>query len=134
MMNENETFKAGLAVRKKVLGEEHVNRSMNNVDDFTGPLQQYVVEHAWGAVWVRDGLTLKERSMINLAMLTALNRPNELKVHLRGALNNGLTREQIREIFLQTAVYCGAPAAIDSFRTAKQVFAEIEQEQADSKI
>jgi len=133
-MNENETFKAGLAVRKKVLGEEHVNRSMNNVDDFTGPLQQYVVEHAWGAVWVRDGLTLKERSMINLAMLTALNRPNELKVHLRGALNNGLTREQIREIFLQTAVYCGAPAAIDSFRTAKQVFAEIEQEQADSKI
>ena len=84
-MNENETFKAGLAVRKKVLGEEHVNRSMNNVDDFTGPLQQYVVEHAWGAVWVRDGLTLKERSMINLAMLTALNRPNELKVHLRGA-------------------------------------------------
>ncbi len=132
-MNENETFKAGLAVRKKVLGEDHVNRSMNNVDDFTGPLQQYVVEHAWGAVWVRDGLTLKERSMINLAMLTALNRPHELKIHLRGALNNGLTHEQIREIFLQTAVYCGAPAAIDSFRTAKQVFAEIEQEQSDSK-
>jgi len=85
-----------------VLGEEHVNRSINNADDFTRPLQQFLVENAWGAVWTREGLTLKERSMLNLAMLTALNRPHELKLHLRGAINNGLTKEQIREIFLQT--------------------------------
>jgi 4-carboxymuconolactone decarboxylase len=127
-MDENATYKAGLAVRKKVLGEEHVNRSINNADDFTKPLQQYLVEHAWGAVWVREGLSHQERSMINLAMLTALNRPHELELHLRGAINNGLTREQIREIFLQTAVYCGAPAAIDSFRTAQKVFAQMDQE------
>lgn len=125
-MEQSPTYQAGLAMRKKVLGEEHVNRSMNNADDFTRPLQQFLVENAWGAVWTREGLTLKERSMLNLAMLTALNRPHELKLHLRGALNNGLTKEQIREVFLQTAVYCGAPAAIDSFRTAQQVFAEIE--------
>jgi 4-carboxymuconolactone decarboxylase len=131
-MDENAAYKAGLAVRKKVLGEEHVNRSINNADDFTRPLQQFLVENAWGAVWTREGLTLKERSMLNLAMLTALNRPHELKLHLRGAINNGLTKDQIREIFLQTAVYCGAPAAIDSFRSAQQVFAEIEAEQKKS--
>ena len=130
-MDENETYKAGLAVRKKVLGDAHVERSINNVDEFTAPLQQFVVEHAWGAVWVREGLTLQERSIINLAMLTALNRPHELKLHIRGAINNGVTREQIREVFLQTAVYCGAPAAIDSFRTAQQAFADIEKEQSD---
>lgn len=128
MTERSKTYESGLATRKKVLGEEHVKRSMSAVDDFTGPLQDYLVEHAWGAVWTRDGLTHKERSMINLAMLTALNRPHELKLHLKGAINNGLTKEQIREIFLQTAVYCGAPAAIDSFRTAQQVFAEIEKE------
>jgi 4-carboxymuconolactone decarboxylase len=128
MTERSKTYESGLATRKKVLGEEHVNRSMNAVDDFTRPLQDYLVEHAWGAVWTRDGLTHKERSMINLAMLTALNRPHELKLHLKGAINNGLTKEQIREIFLHTAVYCGAPAAIDSFRTAQQMFAEIEKE------
>lgn len=128
MIERSKTYEAGLATRKKVLGEDHVNRSLKNADDFTGPLQDYLVEHAWGAVWTREGLTHKERSMINLAMLTALNRPHELKLHLKGAINNGLTKEQIREIFLQTAVYCGAPAAIDSFRTAQQVFDEIEKE------
>lgn len=127
-MNENETYKAGLAVRKKVLGEEHVNRSINNVDEFTEPLQQYIVEHAWGAVWVRDGLSHKTRSMLNLAILTASNRPNELKLHIRGALNNGVTKEEIREIFLHCGAYCGAPAAIDSFKMAQQVFAELEAE------
>ena len=128
MIERSKTYEAGLATRKKVLGEEHVNRSLKSADEFTGPLQDYLVEHAWGAVWTREGLTHKERSMINLAMLTALNRPHELKLHLKGAINNGLTKEQIREIFLQTAVYCGAPAAIDSFRTAQQVFDEIEKE------
>lgn len=127
MTERSKTYEAGLATRKKVLGEEHVARSMNNVNEFNAPLQDFLVEHAWGAVWTRDGLSRKERSMINLAMLTALNRPHELKLHLKGALNNGLTKDQIREIFLQTAVYCGAPAAIDAFRTAEQLFAEVEQ-------
>ena len=123
-MDENPTFKAGLAVRKAVLGEEYVNNSLANADDFTGPLQQYLTEHAWGAVWVREGLTCKTRSMLNLAMLTALNRPNELKLHIKGALNNGVTKEEMREVFLQAAVYCGAPAGLDSFKIAQQVFKE----------
>jgi 4-carboxymuconolactone decarboxylase len=121
-MNENETFKAGLAVRKQVLGEKYVNDSLANADDFTEPLQQYLTEHAWGAVWVRDGLPRKIRSMLNLAILTAINRPNELKLHIRGAINNGVTKEEMREIFLHCGVYCGAPAALDSFKVAQQVF------------
>jgi 4-carboxymuconolactone decarboxylase len=127
MSERSKTYEDGLATRKKVLGDEHVTRSMSSVDEFTAPLQDFLIEHAWGAVWTREGLSLQERSMINLAMLTALNRPHELKLHLKGALNNGLTQEQIREILLQTAVYCGAPAAIDAFRAAKQVFAEMQQ-------
>lgn len=123
-MTENETFKAGLAVRKKVLGDKYVNESLAQADEFTQPLQQYLTEHAWGAVWVREGLSLKTRSMLNLAILTAINRPNELRLHLRGALNNGVTKEEIGEIFLHCGVYCGAPAALDSFKIAKQVFAE----------
>jgi 4-carboxymuconolactone decarboxylase len=88
-------------------------------------LQQFLTEHAWGAVWVREGLSLKTRSMLNLAMLTALNRPNELKLHIRGAINNGVTQEEMREIFLQAAVYCGAPAGLDSFKVAQVVFKEM---------
>lgn len=121
-MDENPKFKAGLAVRRAVLGDEYVNNSLANVDDFTEPLQQYLTENAWGAVWVREGLDRKTRSMLNLAMLTALNRPNELKLHIKGALNNGVTKEEMREIFLQAAVYCGAPAGLDSFKIAQQVF------------
>jgi len=124
-MDENATFKAGLAVRRKVLGDEYVNNSLANADDFTEPLQQFLTEHAWGAVWVREGLSLKTRSMLNLAMLTALNRPNELKLHIRGAINNGVTQEEMREIFLQAAVYCGAPAGLDSFKVAQAVFKEM---------
>jgi len=124
-MDENATFKAGLAVRCKVLGDEYVNNSLANADEFTEPLQQFLTEHAWGAVWVREGLSLKTRSMLNLAMLTALNRPNELKLHIRGAINNGVTQEEMREIFLQAAVYCGAPAGLDSFKVAQAVFKEM---------
>jgi 4-carboxymuconolactone decarboxylase len=124
-MDENATFKAGLAVRRKVLGDEYVNNSLANADEFTEPLQQFLTEHAWGAVWVREGLPLKTRSMLNLAMLTALNRPNELKLHIRGAINNGVTQEEMREIFLQAAVYCGAPAGLDSFKAAQAVFKEM---------
>ncbi len=123
-MDENPTFQAGLAVRKAVLGEEYVNNSLAKADEFTAPLQQYLTEHAWGFTWVREGLSLKTRSMLNLAMLVALNHPNELKLHIRGALNNGVTKEEIREIFLQCGVYCGAPAALDAFKTAQQVFKE----------
>jgi 4-carboxymuconolactone decarboxylase len=123
-VNENEGFKAGLAVRKKVLGEQYVNDAMSKVDSFTEPLQQYLTEHAWGATWVREGLSLKTRSMLNLAMLAAINRQHELKIHVRGALNNGVTKEEIQEIFLHVGVYCGAPAALDGFKTAQQVFKE----------
>lgn len=123
-MDENPRFLAGLAVRKAVLGEEYVNNSLANADDFIGPLQQYLTETAWGGVWTREGLDRKTRSMLNLAMLAALNRPNELKLHIRGALNNGVTKEEMREIFLQVAVYCGAPAGLDAFKLAQQVFKE----------
>jgi 4-carboxymuconolactone decarboxylase len=123
-VSESDSYKAGLAMRKKVLGEKYVNESMAQADDFTAPLQQYLTEHAWGAVWVREGLTLKTRSMLNLAILTAINRPAELRLHIRGAMNNGVTREEMREIFLHCGAYCGAPAALDAFKTAKQVFAE----------
>ena len=123
-VSESESYKAGLAMRKKVLGEKYVADSMAQADDFTAPLQQYLTEHAWGAVWVREGLSLKTRSMLNLAILTAINRPAELRLHIRGALNNGVTKEEMREIFLHCGAYCGAPAALDAFKTAKQVFAE----------
>lgn len=123
-MDENPKYKAGLAVRKAVLGEEYVNNSLANADEFMAPLQQYLTENAWGAVWTRPGLDRKTRSMLNLAMLTALNRPNELKLHIKGAINNGVTKDEMREIFLQAAVYCGAPAGLDSFKIAQQVFKE----------
>jgi len=119
-----EQYEKGLAVRRAVLGEEYVNASLKAVDDFTRPLQELVTQNAWGAVWTREELPRKTRSMITLAMLTALNRPHEIKIHLRGALNNGVTREEIREIFLHASAYCGWPATLDGFRLAKEVFAE----------
>lgn len=123
-MDENPRFKAGLAVRKAVLGEEYVNNSLASADEFMAPIQQLLTENAWGTVWTREGLDRKTRSMLNLAMLTALNRPNELKLHIKGALTNGVTKEEMSEIFLQAAVYCGAPAGLDSFKIAQQVFRE----------
>jgi 4-carboxymuconolactone decarboxylase len=123
-MSESDAYKRGLAMRKRVLGEKYVEESLAQADEFTAPLQEYLTEHAWGAVWVREGLSLKTRSMLNLAILTAINRPAELKLHLKGALNNGVTKEEIREIFLHCGAYCGAPAALDAFKIAKQVFAE----------
>lgn len=129
-MNENEAYKAGLVVRKKVLGEAYVNKAMSNLDAFSEPLQQFVTEHAWGNVWLRPGLDLKTRSMINLGLLIGSNRPHELKIHLKGAVRNGVSKEEMVEIFLQAGVYCGAPAAMDGFRLAKEVFAEMEAEKA----
>lgn len=130
-MDENPRFKAGLAVRKAVLGDEYVNQSLANAstDEFMASIQQFLTENAWGAVWTREGLDRKTRSMLNLAMLTALNRPNELKLHIKGALNNGVTKDEMREIFLQAAVYCGAPAGLDSFKIAQQVFKDEAEKQ-----
>jgi len=119
-------FETGLKIRKSVLGDAHVERSLADVDDLTHDLQQLVTGFAWGQVWSRPGLSLKERSLLNLAFLTALNRPHELELHVGGALNNGCTKEQIREALLQAAVYCGFPAAIDAFRVARRVFKERE--------
>ncbi|MBX9871966.1 MAG: 4-carboxymuconolactone decarboxylase [Burkholderiaceae bacterium] len=128
-MDENPRYKAGLAVRRAVLGDAYVNKSLANADAFMAPIQQLITENAWGTVWTRPGLDLKTRSLLNLAMLTALNRPNELKLHLKGALNNGVTKEEICEVFLQAAVYCGAPAGLDSFKIAQQVFQDEAEEQ-----
>jgi len=121
----DELFEKGLKVRREVLGAEYVDNAINNADDFTRPLQELVTKYAWGEIWNRPQFDRRTRSLINLAMLTALNRPHEVKLHVRGALNNGLTKDEIREVLLQTLIYCGAPAAIDSFRIAKQVFEEM---------
>jgi 4-carboxymuconolactone decarboxylase len=117
-------FEKGLEVRRAVLGKDFVDKSISDADDFTRPLQELITEYCWGSVWARPGLPRKTRSLINLAMLTALNRPHEVKLHLRGALNNGCSKEEIMEVLLQTAIYCGVPAAVDSFRTAKEFFQE----------
>lgn len=124
---DRETYQRGLEIRTAVLGETYVNRALADADEFTTPLQDLVTEYCWGAVWGRDGLPLKTRSMLNLAMIPILNRPNELRTHIKGALTNGVTREEICEIFLQVAIYAGVPAAVDSFRIAREVFTELDQ-------
>ncbi len=117
-------FEKGLEVRKAVLGTEFVEQAIRSADDFNRPLQELVTEYCWGAVWARDGLSRKVRSMLNLAMLTALNRPHELKVHVQGALRNGVTAEEIREVLLQATIYAGVPAGVDAFRVARDVLRE----------
>lgn len=117
-------FEKGLAVRKAVLGSEFVDKAISSADDFNRPLQELVTEFCWGAVWTRDGLPRRIRSMLNLAMLTALNRPHELKMHVQGALRNGVTREEIREILLQATIYAGVPAGVDAFRVAREAMAD----------
>lgn len=120
-----ERFDKGLEKRRRVLGAEYVDEAMRKADDFSRPLQQLVTEYCWGEVWTREGLSDRDRSVINLAMITALNRPHELRLHVRGAINNGLSVEEIREVLLQTAIYCGVPAAIDAFRQAREVLTEM---------
>ena len=122
----NEKFEKGLALRKQVLGADYVEKSMASADSFSMPMQELSTEYCWGHVWTRPGLELRERSLINIAMISALNRPHELKLHVKAALNNGLTRDQIREVILQVAVYCGVPAGIDSTRIAREAFAELD--------
>jgi 4-carboxymuconolactone decarboxylase len=122
-----ETFDKGLAIRKSVIGAEFVDKAFASADDFNMPLQELVTEYCWGAVWGREGLSKKTRSLLNIAMLSCLNRPNELKVHVKGAIRNGASKEEIREVLMQVAIYGGVPAAVDSFRLAKEALAEIEK-------
>jgi 4-carboxymuconolactone decarboxylase len=119
-----ERFNDGLKTRKEVLGAEYVDKAMAATDDFNAPFVDMLNAMCWNDVWNRPGLTRQTRSMLNLAMLSALGRTHELKLHINGALNNGLTKEEIREVFLQVAIYCGVPAAVESFRSAKEVFKE----------
>jgi len=114
----------GLKTRREVLGAAYVDKSMATVDDFNRPFVEMLNTYCWNDVWNRPGLDRKTRSMLNLAMLTALNRGPELKLHINGALNNGLTKEQIREVFMQAAIYCGVPASVEAFRVAREVFKE----------
>ena len=122
----SELFDKGMKIRTEVLGEAYVSKAMASMDEFTRPLQELVTEYCWGAVWGRPGLARSERSLLNLAMISVLNRPHELKAHIRGALTNGVSREQICEVFLQVAIYAGVPAAVDSFRIARETFAELD--------
>ena len=126
-MNDD-LFKKGLEIRKSVLGAEFVEKSLAAADDFNMPMQRFTTEYCWGALWGREeGLPKKTRSMINLALLSALNRPHELKMHVGGALRNGLTKAEIREVLLQVAVYCGIPAGVDAFRVAREAINEYEK-------
>jgi 4-carboxymuconolactone decarboxylase len=121
---DRDRFEQGLKVRSEVLGTDYVARSLDGADEFNRPLQQLITEYCWGEVWSRPGLSRQTRSLINIAMLSALNRPNELRIHLRGALNNGCTPAEIQEVLLQAAIYCGAPAGVEGFRIASEVLRE----------
>ena len=122
-MNQD-LFDKGLRVRREVLGAEYVDAAIKNADEFNMPMQELATEYCWGYVWGRPGLDKRTRSFLNLGMIAALNRPHELKIHVQGALRNGLTRQEIMEVFLQVAIYCGVPAGVDSFRIAREAFAE----------
>jgi 4-carboxymuconolactone decarboxylase len=119
-------FDQGLAARREVLGAEHVDRSLAAASDFSRPMQELVTEYCWGAIWTRPGLDRRSRSILNLGMLIALNRMHELGVHVRGALTNGVTRDEIREVLMQAAIYVGVPAALDATRVAERVFGELD--------
>ena len=117
-------YAAGMQMRRRWMGRDYVARAFREADEFTIDLQHFVTEHGWGASWGRGGLPLKMRSIMSLSMIFALNRPHELEIHLRAALRNGITRDEIKELLLHGAVYCGAPAALDGFRVAKRILAE----------
>jgi 4-carboxymuconolactone decarboxylase len=121
-------FDKGMAIRRSVLGDAYVDRAVANMNAFNQPLQELVTQYCWGEVWGREGISKRDRSMINLAMISILNRPHELKAHLRGALNNGLSKDEIGEVLLQVAIYGGVPCAVDSFRLANETFAELDAE------
>jgi 4-carboxymuconolactone decarboxylase len=120
----SELYDKGMKVRREVLGDDYVDRASANIDDFSREFQQMVVEHAWGAIWTRPGLARKQRSLINLAILAALNRPEEFELHFRGALKNGCTHDELKETLMQIAVYCGMPTGVAAFRIARKVLGE----------
>jgi 4-carboxymuconolactone decarboxylase len=122
---DQKTYDRGLEIRTAVLGKDYVDNAMKNADDFNQPMQDLLNEYCWGSVWGREGLPRKTRSMLNLAMISILNRPHELRAHIRGALTNGVTKSEITEVFLQVAIYGGVPAAVDAFRTAREVFKDM---------
>jgi 4-carboxymuconolactone decarboxylase len=121
-------YAVGLGIRKKVLGDDHVQRSLANVNEFTAPIQELVTEYCWGAIWSRPGLEPRERSLLNIAMLTVLHRNHELSAHVKGAVRNGASRTEIREVLMQTAIYAGVPAALESFRVADDALQELDAE------
>ncbi len=123
----DQQFEDGLRMRKQVMGEAFVEKAFSNLDAFTGPLQEFVTRQAWGTVWQREGLDLKTRSLITLSMLTALGRAQEIRGHVRGAINNGASMKEIQEVLLHASVYCGMPLAIDAFRSAHEVLTEMGQ-------
>ena len=125
-MTDESLFDRGLKIRKEVLGEDYVNKSIAGADDFTRTMAEWSTEFCWGALWSRPGLDRRSRSIANLSMISALNRPNELKLHVKAAVKNGVTRDEIKEVLLQVAVYCGVPAGIDSFRIAREAFKEMD--------
>ena len=120
-----ELFEKGLQVRRAVVGDAYVDASLHSADDFSMPMQELVTEFCWGEVWTRPGLDRRSRSILNLGMIAALNKPDELAIHVRGAINNGVTKDEIKECLLQVAVYCGMPAGLSSFKVARQVFKEM---------
>jgi 4-carboxymuconolactone decarboxylase len=121
-------YEKGLEIRAAVLGQKYVDKAVTDADDFTRPFQALVTEYCWGAVWGRDDLPRKTRSMLTLAMISVLNRPQELRTHISAALTNGVTRDEIREIFMHVAIYAGVPAAVDSFRIARETFSELDED------
>jgi 4-carboxymuconolactone decarboxylase len=125
MALNKELFDQGLKIRREVVGDAYVEASLKAMDDFNRPMQELVTQYCWGDVWARPGLDRRSRSLMNLAMIAALNRPDELQAHIRGALNNGLTKDEIKEAFLQVAIYCGMPAGLGSFKAARAVFQDM---------
>jgi 4-carboxymuconolactone decarboxylase len=123
-MDERERYEKGLSVRRAVLGDAHVDRSLKNRNEFNEEFQDLITRYAWGEIWTRPGLPRKTRSLLTIAMLVALNRPDEFRLHLRAALNNGVKKEEIKEALLQAAIYCGLPAANSAFHAAQEVFSE----------
>jgi 4-carboxymuconolactone decarboxylase len=122
---EQAKFEDGLRIRHEIFGPEFAEQALAAADDFNRPFEELVTQYCFGEIWARPGLDRKTRSIVTLAMLTALNRPNQIRGHVRGAINNGLTKAEIQEVFLQAAIYCGVPAAVDSFRIAREVFKEM---------
>lgn len=130
---DKKMFDKGMSIRRTVLGDAYVDRAVANMNDFNKPLQELVTQYCWGEVWGREGLSKRDRSLLNLGMISILNRGHELKAHVRGALNNGLSRDEIREVLLQVAIYGGVPCAVDSFRLANEAFTDVDAEKAAAK-